>query len=162
MATSVSTTTSGGRELRVWVDDQERIVCGLSESTTCQEVIYALANATARTGRFVLVEKWRNTERTLAPHDCPLKLLDNWREHATNVRFVLRHLDAGGMNSLVAPPQVQQQTTNTAGGYSYASLPREKYNQLQQRSNSVMGNAMYGWVVIAKAKSDVLVVLKHF
>lgn len=32
-------------ELKVWVDGVQRIVCGVSEFTTCQEVVIALAQA---------------------------------------------------------------------------------------------------------------------
>lgn len=42
--------------------------------TIFQDVVYALAHATAQTGRFTLVERWRNNERYLAPYDNPLKV----------------------------------------------------------------------------------------
>lgn len=32
-------------ELKVWVDGIQRVVCGVSEKTTCQEVVIALARA---------------------------------------------------------------------------------------------------------------------
>lgn len=32
-------------ELKVWVDGVQRIVCGVTEVTTCQEVVIALAQA---------------------------------------------------------------------------------------------------------------------
>lgn len=32
-------------ELKVWVDGVQRIVCGVTEATTCQEVVIALAQA---------------------------------------------------------------------------------------------------------------------
>lgn len=32
-------------ELKVWVDGVLRVVCGLSEDTTCQQVVIALAQA---------------------------------------------------------------------------------------------------------------------
>lgn len=32
-------------ELKVWVDGIQRVVCGVSEQTTCQEVVIALARA---------------------------------------------------------------------------------------------------------------------
>ena len=32
-------------ELKVWVDGIQRVVCGVSEQTTCQEVVIALAKA---------------------------------------------------------------------------------------------------------------------
>jgi len=36
--------------------------------------VYALAHATAQTGRFTLVERWRTNERLLAPYENPLKV----------------------------------------------------------------------------------------
>ena len=39
-----------------------------------QDVVYALAHATGKTGRFTLIERWRNNERLLAPHEHPLKV----------------------------------------------------------------------------------------
>lgn len=77
-------------ELKVWVDNTQRIVCGVTEATTCQDVVYALAHATSQTGRFTLVEKWRSNERILSPSDKPLKVLLKWGEHSGDVQFVLR------------------------------------------------------------------------
>lgn len=39
-----------------------------------KDVVYALAHATGRTGRFTLTERWRNNERLLAPQEHPLKV----------------------------------------------------------------------------------------
>ena len=39
-----------------------------------QDVVYALAHATGKTGRFTLIESWRNNERLLAPQEHPLKV----------------------------------------------------------------------------------------
>jgi Ras association domain-containing protein 7/8 len=39
-----------------------------------QDIVYALAHATGQTGRFTLIERWRNNERLLAPHEHPLKV----------------------------------------------------------------------------------------
>lgn len=77
-------------ELKVWVDGIQRVVCGVTESSTCQDVVYALAHATGQTGRFTLIEKWRNSERLLAPHEQPLKVLTKWGEYANDVHFVMR------------------------------------------------------------------------
>lgn len=38
-----------GMELKVWVDGVQRIVCGVTEVTTCQEVVIALAQAIGET-----------------------------------------------------------------------------------------------------------------
>ena len=39
-----------------------------------QDVVYALAHATGKTGRFTLIERWRTNERLLAPQEHPLKV----------------------------------------------------------------------------------------
>ncbi|KAL6966034.1 Ras association domain-containing protein 8 [Sarracenia purpurea var. burkii] len=78
-------------ELKVWVEGIQRIVCGVTEDTTCQDVVYALAHATGRTGRFTLTERWRNNERLLAPHEYPLKVLMKWGEYSNDVQFILQH-----------------------------------------------------------------------
>lgn len=83
----------------MWVDCIQRVVCGISDQTTCQEVIYALAHATGKTGRFVLVEKWRTSERSLSPHDKPLELLLKWGEYSNDVQFVLRCLEESSYKS---------------------------------------------------------------
>ncbi|XP_078276142.1 ras association domain-containing protein 8b [Rhinoraja longicauda] len=77
-------------ELKVWVDGVQRIVCGVTEATTCQEVVIALAQAIGRTGRYTLIEKWRETERHLAPHASPLGALSKWGQYASDVQLILR------------------------------------------------------------------------
>lgn len=77
-------------ELKVWVEGIQRIVCGVTETTTCQDVVYALAHATGKTGRFTLIERWRNNERLLAPQEHPLKVLTKWGEYSNDVQFILQ------------------------------------------------------------------------
>ncbi|KDR14204.1 hypothetical protein L798_12005 [Zootermopsis nevadensis] len=55
-----------------------------------QDVVYALAHATGKTGRFTLVERWRNNERLLAPQEHPLKILTKWGEYSNDVQFILQ------------------------------------------------------------------------
>lgn len=83
-------------ELKVWVEGIQRIVCGVTENTTCQvilnsfmlefatlclcsicfqDVVFALAHATGKSGRFTLIERWRNNERQLAPQENPMKVV---------------------------------------------------------------------------------------
>jgi len=50
-----------GMELKVWVDGVQRIVCGVTEVTTCQEVVIALAQAIGETLNLIV----NNT--TMAP-----------------------------------------------------------------------------------------------
>lgn len=46
-------------ELKVWVDGVQRVVCGVSKATTCQEVVIALAQATGESSRSVRVFRLR-------------------------------------------------------------------------------------------------------
>ena len=82
-------------ELKVWVEGIQRVICGVTEGTTCQDVVIALAHATGKTGRFTLVEKWRENERLVAPSENPLRILQKWGEYATDVTFILRHSEKG-------------------------------------------------------------------
>lgn len=92
-------------ELKVWVEGIQRIVCGVTDKTTCQDVVYALAHATGKTGRFTLIERWRNNERLLAPQEHPLKVLQKWGEYAQDVQFILQRsaLDKANNPHQVAP-----------------------------------------------------------
>lgn len=47
-------------ELKVSVDGVERSISGVSNETTCAQIIYALAHAISQKGRFVMIEKYRN------------------------------------------------------------------------------------------------------
>lgn len=47
-------------ELKINIDGLERSVSGVTDTTTCSQIIYALAHATSQRGRFVMVEKYRN------------------------------------------------------------------------------------------------------
>lgn len=76
-------------ELKVWVDGVQRVVCGVTEATTCQEVVIALAQAIGRTGRYTLIEKWRDSERHLVPHESPVASLNTWGQYAGDVQFIL-------------------------------------------------------------------------
>ncbi|KAK9875853.1 hypothetical protein WA026_009640 [Henosepilachna vigintioctopunctata] len=77
-------------ELKVWVEGIQRIVCGVTEATTCQDVVFALAHATGKSGRFSLIERWRNNEKLLSPTEHPLKILTKWGEYSNDVQFILQ------------------------------------------------------------------------
>lgn len=94
-------------ELRVWVDGVQRVVCGITDQTTVQEVVIALAQATGRTGRYTLVERWRNAERLLPPSETPLTVLAKWGTYASDVQFILRR--SGATDSSKGPTTAAQQ-----------------------------------------------------
>jgi len=106
-------------ELRVWVDGTQRVVCGITEQTTVQEVVIALAQATGRTGRYTLVERWRNAERLLPPSETPLTVLNKWGTYASDVMFILRRsaTSDGPKNGPAAAPVSQGPPgSNSAAG----------------------------------------------
>lgn len=77
-------------ELKVWVDGVVRVVCGLSEETSCQDVVIALAQAIGQTGRYILIQKLRDTERQLLANERPLESLAKLGQHSSEVQFFLR------------------------------------------------------------------------
>uniref|UniRef100_A0A673MD41 Ras association domain family member 8b n=2 Tax=Sinocyclocheilus TaxID=75365 RepID=A0A673MD41_9TELE len=103
-------------ELKVWVDGVQRIVCGVTEVTTCQEVVIALAQAIGRTGRYTLIEKWRETERHLAPHENPVVSLNKWGQYASDVQLVLQR---------TGPSLSERPTSDTSARAPERSLYRQ-------------------------------------
>uniref|UniRef100_A0A3B3TLR3 Ras-associating domain-containing protein n=1 Tax=Poecilia latipinna TaxID=48699 RepID=A0A3B3TLR3_9TELE len=77
-------------ELKVWVDGVVRVVCGLSQETSCQDVVIALAQAIGQTGRYVLIQRLRDTERQLLATERPLESLAKLGQHGNEVQFFLR------------------------------------------------------------------------
>lgn len=98
-------------ELKVWVEGIQRIVCGVTETTTCQDVVFALAHATGKVGRFTLIERWRNNERLLAPQEYPLKILMKWGEYSNDIQFILRRSDSGN-GQTKSPPNNSKSQSN--------------------------------------------------
>lgn len=79
----------------MWLDGYQRVVCGVTEQTTCQDIMIALAHASGKTGRFTMIEKWRTNERCLSPTDFPLLILQKWGEYSNDVQLILCHSRVG-------------------------------------------------------------------
>ncbi|XP_026883531.2 ras association domain-containing protein 8 isoform X1 [Electrophorus electricus] len=107
-------------ELKVWVDGVQRVVCGVTEATTCQEVVIALAQAIGRTGRYTLIEKWRDTERHLAPLESPVASLNTWGQYAGDVQFILHRT---GPSLTERPPSERLSHLGPERGLHRQSLP---------------------------------------
>ncbi|VVC37264.1 Hypothetical protein CINCED_3A014068 [Cinara cedri] len=120
-------------ELKVWVEGIQRVVCGVTESTTCQDVVYALAHATGKTGRFTLIERWRNNERLLAPQDHPVTVLMKWGEYANDVQFILQRSGNVSSNSVPNNPKY-----NEADSVPYFAQERNKDTRKSLIFNSVV------------------------
>ncbi|XP_012343648.1 ras association domain-containing protein 8 isoform X2 [Apis florea] len=134
-------------ELKVWVEGIQRIVCGVTETTTCQDVVYALAHATGQTGRFTLVERWRTNERLLAPYENPLKILVKWGEYSSEVQLILRRstpennkassslgtrLNHGTRSNGIMSPTTEHITTNNGQDDTKNTvIPNSEFDDLQ-------------------------------
>lgn len=102
-------------ELKVWVEGIQRIVCGVTETTTCQDVVFALAHATGKVGRFTLIERWRNNERLLAPQEYPLKILMKWGEYSNDIQFILRRSDSSNNQKPVLNTNISRSPISNGG-----------------------------------------------
>ncbi|KAK1152669.1 ras association domain-containing protein 8-like [Acipenser oxyrinchus oxyrinchus] len=78
-------------ELKVWVDGVQRVICGVTEKTTCQEVVIALAQAMGRTGRYTLKEKFKEFERNVTSDEKLLESLNKYGQQASEVQLILKH-----------------------------------------------------------------------
>lgn len=76
----------------MYVEGVQRIVCGVTEKTTCQEVVIALAQAVGRTGRYTMREKFKEYERNVTPDERLLESLEKYGEQAKEVQLILKHI----------------------------------------------------------------------
>ncbi|XP_057680814.1 ras association domain-containing protein 8 isoform X2 [Corythoichthys intestinalis] len=89
--TKNSTKRLDAMEIKVSVDNLPRLVCGVTEETTCQEVVTVLAQALGQPGRYMLRETFKDFERCMAPNEHPLEILRKYGEHAKEVQLALLH-----------------------------------------------------------------------
>ncbi|KAF7661337.1 hypothetical protein LDENG_00263750 [Lucifuga dentata] len=78
-------------EVKVSVDGVQRVVCGVAEETTCQDVVIALAQALGQPGRYTLREKFKDFERSMTPNERLLESLQKYGQQAREVQLTLLH-----------------------------------------------------------------------
>ncbi|XP_051780414.1 ras association domain-containing protein 8-like [Erpetoichthys calabaricus] len=78
-------------ELKVWVDGVQRVICGVSENTSCQEVVIALAQSMGKTGRYILKEKFKEFERSISPEEKLMESLNKYGQQANEVHLILNY-----------------------------------------------------------------------
>lgn len=129
-------------ELRVWVDGTQRVVCGVKLTTTCQEIVFALAHATQQAGRFTMIERWRNNERLLSPNEQPLVTLQRWGDHMNEVEFILNKTPTEitpnpPINQLQTQPQTQSQhQPQTTQHQHQPSSQQDIYSTINKKRNN--------------------------
>uniref|UniRef100_A0A671Y7D5 Ras-associating domain-containing protein n=1 Tax=Sparus aurata TaxID=8175 RepID=A0A671Y7D5_SPAAU len=87
-------------EVKVSVDGIPRVVCGVTEETTCQEVVIALAQALGQPGRYTLRETFKDFERCMTPNERLLETLEKYGEQAREVQLMLLHNGPSGWDEM--------------------------------------------------------------
>lgn len=78
-------------EVKVSVNGIPRVVCGVTQETTCQEVVLVLAQSLGQPGRYSLREKFKDFERCMTPDERLLETLEKYGEQAREVQLSLQH-----------------------------------------------------------------------
>uniref|UniRef100_A0A3P8YFG8 Ras association domain-containing protein n=1 Tax=Esox lucius TaxID=8010 RepID=A0A3P8YFG8_ESOLU len=78
-------------EVKVSVEGVLHVVSRVTEKTTCQEVVIALAQSLGRPGRYTLKEKFKDFDRNVTPNERILESLEKYGEHAREVQLTLSH-----------------------------------------------------------------------
>lgn len=76
--------------------------------------------SSGRTGRYTLVEKWRDTERHLAPNESPVASLNTWGQYAGDVQLILHRT---GPSLTERPPSEGPPLRGPERGLHRQSLP---------------------------------------
>lgn len=136
-------------EFKVWVDGIERVISGVQLTTTCRDIVLCLAQATQQFGKFVLIEKWRQNERLLAPNELPIQILNKWADLANEVCFIMRRSDVHQQIQQQQQLQQQQQFINNEPLYStvrasqvYNNNVLHPINQMNQMNQLSQMNPM--------------------
>ncbi|XP_062854398.1 ras association domain-containing protein 8 [Trichomycterus rosablanca] len=100
-------------EIKVSIEKVQRIVCGVTEKTTCKEVVIALAQALGRSGRYTLREQFKGYERYVTPDELLLESLAKYGEQSREVQLNLHYLGPSVMDS---PNKPRVQLRRAEGG----------------------------------------------
>lgn len=159
-------------ELRVWVDGTQRVVCGVKLTTTCQEIVFALAHATQQAGRFTMIERWRNNERLLSPNEQPLVTLQRWGDRMNEVEFILKKTSSDSQpptnrTNVNHIPTLNQQTSTAASSsneLNRSSKDNESTHQVLTNGHreSPANHASNHSQPIADSSSDSIIQQAHF
>lgn len=130
-------------ELKVYVDGIQRVVCGVSEDTSCQDVIIALAQATGQTGKFKLVERNQGEKRTLKPQEKPLHVMSKWNKSASDAFFTL--VTVGDTPNTSRPPSSMGYSTidrfrQPGDGSDLSEFPKQRQASIRR---SMTFNGLY-------------------
>jgi len=129
-------------EVKVWVDGVVRVVCGITNETTVQEVVIALAQATGRTGRYTLVERVNNKDKMLPPTVKPLQVLSQYGQRSNDVQFILRRTGTSGegSNEDTIPPERNAYRQSLPSQFKHKQRNDAVLNRREQKRKSYSEN----------------------
>nr|CAH8855966.1 unnamed protein product [Trichobilharzia regenti] len=115
-------------DIKVNIDGVLREVCGVTEGTTCEEVIFKLAQVASLPGFYTLVASIREEEVTLSPDERIINFIKETKENPANICFILRRLEAvspfSSKNPKDYPPVPSHQSTNRSHPQNARSASR--------------------------------------
>uniref|UniRef100_A0A7E4VG47 Ras-associating domain-containing protein n=1 Tax=Panagrellus redivivus TaxID=6233 RepID=A0A7E4VG47_PANRE len=120
-------------DLSVLSGDVELNVSGVTEETSCLQIVYALAHATNQKGKFVLVAHVNGQEHRLSQTMKPLDLIKEYSAVGTPVIFELRHLDSQPLS--IVPPATP--SAFTPHSQSYSQFPLSPGSTIPSPSSSM-------------------------
>lgn len=124
-------------ELKVYVDGVPKVVCDVTESTTCQEIVLALAHSMGQPGRYALIKKFHGSEHRLAANEKPVELLSQHGDNSSSVVYFLQNIESGRGS---APPlkssSLRKSNTFTGKHRSSGKSEKKSFLQVNQREKS--------------------------
>lgn len=98
----------------------------ISQRCFCRWRDFFLNVVVGRTGRYTLIEKWRDTERHLAPNENPVVSLNKWGQYASDVQLILQRT---GPSISERPTSDVQGRIPERGFYRQSLPPLAKFRQ---------------------------------
>ncbi|MGH0180348.1 UNVERIFIED_CONTAM: hypothetical protein FKN15_004083 [Acipenser sinensis] len=141
---------SDGKEIQVWVCQEEKVVSGLTKHTTCSDVVQALLEEHQNTAgdkslligsprEYCLVERWRGFERALPPLTRILRLWKAWGDEKAYLQFVLVKTDVfvpqpGWRSSETKQTHTKDRRWNHGPAQDMKSMPVKKQKKMVKRA----------------------------
>uniref|UniRef100_A0AC34Q6I2 Ras-associating domain-containing protein n=1 Tax=Panagrolaimus sp. JU765 TaxID=591449 RepID=A0AC34Q6I2_9BILA len=120
-------------DLTVLSNGVELNVSGVTNDTTCLQVVYALAHATGQKGKFVLVAHFHDYEHRLSQTEKPLEIIN--QNHGTPVSFELRHLEEQPSTMMI--PVVSSPLTKANNISSFQSVTALSSQPMKQSKRAI-------------------------
>ncbi|XP_019881082.1 ras association domain-containing protein 10 [Aethina tumida] len=130
-----SDSVSSGEEIPIWVRGEQRFVSGISEETTCQDVIHVLLQDEEIRGRpiaapdqYHITERWRGVEQPLDPFSHILDIWNAWGTAQTEVKISLRRIKNDGRSRR---PRCKSDCSQWSDKSAWKTIHPKRLHQMQ-------------------------------